>query len=123
MVTIFINQRPLIFGVKPLVVADESRHLKAVYAGNAAQLYHYAQLLAAEYCAYTAITVLGDADELLDIFTQFYTLQPAAGGVVRNIEGNILLIFRRGYWDLQRYRNKTQTLCQRRDSRILGCES
>ena len=100
MLTIFINQRPLTFGTKPPVVADETRHLKAAFAGNAAQLHHYAQLLETPDCAYSAITVLGNEEELLDTFARFYQLQPAAGGVVRNLEGNILLIFRRGYWDL-----------------------
>ncbi len=41
-----------------------------------------------------------DVDILLDKIKLRYTIVEAAGGVVRNPEGKLLVIFRRGKWDL-----------------------
>jgi ADP-ribose pyrophosphatase YjhB (NUDIX family) len=101
MKTIYVNQRPLNLSAKPLPsTADETRHLKTTFSGDGAQLQHYAQILEQKNCPYTAITVIGDVEEMLSAFAAGYHLQAAAGGVVRNMEGNILLMFRRGFWDL-----------------------
>ena len=104
MITIHIGQsRTLQFVEKSFLKNSsplEATHLKAVYQGNKAVLAHYVQLLQAENCPYSAISIVGKPDAILADFETFYTLQPAAGGVIRNAEGNILLIFRRGFWDL-----------------------
>jgi 8-oxo-dGTP pyrophosphatase MutT (NUDIX family) len=41
-----------------------------------------------------------DAEAAWRRWTSMYTLSVAAGGVVRHMDGRILLIFRRGKWDL-----------------------
>lgn len=41
-----------------------------------------------------------DKDALLKIFSQCFTNINAAGGLVRNPKGELLVIFRRGKWDL-----------------------
>lgn len=41
-----------------------------------------------------------DADKLFSIFKSFYKLISAAGGVVKNNKEEVLMIFRRGKWDL-----------------------
>ncbi len=100
---VFINQRPLYFVEKThslANIADEARHLKAIYQGNKAVLKHYAQILDEPNCAYAAISIIGEPDKIMADFETLYRLQPAAGGVIRNLEGNVLLIFRRGSWDL-----------------------
>ncbi|TND09974.1 MAG: ADP-ribose pyrophosphatase [Bacteroidetes bacterium] len=49
----------------------------------------------------TAIQVMyDDADMLFDIFSSYYKVHEAAGGLVRNSKGETLVIFRRGKWDL-----------------------
>jgi hypothetical protein len=98
--TIYIEQRPLFLSSTPLLHSDETRHLKTTFSGERGQLLHYAQILEQANCPYSAITVVGDADAMMSVFAANYKLQEAAGGVVRNPEGNILLIFRRGFWDL-----------------------
>ncbi len=97
---VFINQRPLYFVEKVETLAAEDRHLKAIYEGNKASLKHYAQILNQSDCAYAAISIIGNPDKIMADFETLYKLQPAAGGVIRNMEGNILLIYRRGSWDL-----------------------
>lgn len=41
-----------------------------------------------------------DVDELLDIVKSGFTIVEAAGGLVRDPDGRLLAIFRRGKWDL-----------------------
>jgi 8-oxo-dGTP pyrophosphatase MutT (NUDIX family) len=41
-----------------------------------------------------------DQDSLFKTFSQCFALIPAAGGLVRNGRGELLVIFRRGKWDL-----------------------
>ncbi|MEZ5026601.1 MAG: NUDIX domain-containing protein [Chitinophagales bacterium] len=41
-----------------------------------------------------------DVDELLELVLSYFKSIEAAGGVVRNHKHEILLIFRRGFWDL-----------------------
>ncbi len=41
-----------------------------------------------------------DIDKLRDDFRLCFTFIPAAGGLVRNVNGDFLLIYRRGKWDL-----------------------
>ena len=41
-----------------------------------------------------------DQESLFRIFSQCFTNIPAAGGLVRNNKGEVLVIFRRGKWDL-----------------------
>jgi 8-oxo-dGTP pyrophosphatase MutT (NUDIX family) len=88
---------------KPQVIEDpaqEARHLKAAYQGNPAVLRHYTQVLEQSDCPYNQISIIGKPEKMLEDLQSLYKLQPAAGGVIRNLEGNILLIFRRGSWDL-----------------------
>lgn len=41
-----------------------------------------------------------DPDQMLQVFLGLFICLEAAGGVVENPEGQVLLIFRRGFWDL-----------------------
>jgi 8-oxo-dGTP pyrophosphatase MutT (NUDIX family) len=41
-----------------------------------------------------------DQESLFRTFSQCFTLVPAAGGLIRNGKGEVLVIFRRGKWDL-----------------------
>ena len=102
MITIYINNRPLRFcaAPAPLAEADEPRHLTTNWTGEAAVLSHYADVLAQADCPYTAISIVGDAEKMMKIFAKAYKIIPAAGGVIANAQGQILLIHRRGFWDL-----------------------
>lgn len=49
---------------------------------------------------YSVFIIHENADELLKIFSSLYTLHAAAGGVVNNQRDEVLMIYRRGKWDL-----------------------
>ncbi|MCB0664064.1 MAG: hypothetical protein KDC24_15060, partial [Saprospiraceae bacterium] len=50
---------------------------------------------------YDAVLLHGsNADELFEKFSSLYKILEAAGGIVKNEAGEILFIFRRGFWDL-----------------------
>jgi 8-oxo-dGTP pyrophosphatase MutT (NUDIX family) len=54
-----------------------------------------------------------DKKSLLRVFSQCFTNISAGGGLVRNIRGEILVIFRRGKWDLPKGKSeKGETLKQ-----------
>jgi hypothetical protein len=120
MQTIYINQRPLVFAAKPtLPTENDTLHLKTTFSGEAGQLAHYATLLEAADCPYTAITVIGNVDEMMVAFASLYRNQAAAGGVVRNLEGNVLLIFRRGFWDLPKGKIDEGEMSDKKGRKIL----
>ncbi len=47
-----------------------------------------------------------DSESLLRIFSQCFKSVPAAGGLVKNSSGDVLVIFRRGKWDLPKGKAK-----------------
>jgi len=63
--------------------------------------------------------ILGkDLEKLKSVFFKHFVLIKAAGGVVRNKKGEILLIFRRGKWDLPKGKldeNETIEECAKRE--------
>ena len=49
-----------------------------------------------------------DADYLFRQFASYYSLVKAAGGIVSNPDNQVLLIFRRGKWDLPKGKNERE---------------
>lgn len=103
MYKIYINETPLILldarAVDSLPVADD-QHLVARYSGKKKFLLAYVDMLE-KTDRLQAVTVYSEEyEKLVKDFESLFTILPAAGGVVFNEEGSVLLIFRRGYWDL-----------------------
>ncbi len=111
MYVIYINERPL-----TLLSEEEHRtrvrasnnispktHLVARYIGKPRTLLNYADMLEKGSPKVTSVDIVGkDLDSLWEAFKSHYRWVPAAGGVVspRGNKGQVLFIFRRGYWDL-----------------------
>ena len=100
MYKIFINNRPLILA---------GNHVREAFRGNALFVHHDSdatfdllfQLAQTEPVFFDNVFYLGEsADELMGLLQSRCKLIEAAGGLVRNEEGKLLLIYRNEKWDL-----------------------
>jgi ADP-ribose pyrophosphatase YjhB (NUDIX family) len=101
--TIYINQVPLILsdteGVKTEWKADP-KTLVAVYTGKQKSLYNYIDPLEKGGNFNRIVIVSPKLDKLWQDFKDIYKIIEAAGGVVTNKMGDVLLIYRLKTWDL-----------------------
>lgn len=101
--------RKIYFSDKPLILTDSAAAYKAEHPVAAGYLtltgaFQRNYRLAFEHLGRprTLGAIIEDvsADALLAELHQLYTPIDAAGGVVENEDGNVLMIYRRGRWDL-----------------------
>lgn len=79
---------------------SEGNCLVARYPGKSKFLLHYIDMLE-KSDRWESITLYSpDYEQLMSDFTSHFQRIEAAGGVVFNTAGQVLVIFRRGYWDL-----------------------
>ncbi|MDX1940772.1 MAG: NUDIX hydrolase [Saprospiraceae bacterium] len=102
MYKIYINETPLILAETSEVTQFQSteKALVARYLGKPKFLFHYIDSLE-KAKRFDSVTLY--SDDLAQLFRDFasqYKIIEAAGGVVFNSNGEALLIFRRGFWDL-----------------------
>lgn len=103
MYKIYVNERLLM-----LCSAEEAAALQPAagllvtpYSGKIKTLFQYIDTLEKLSPRVTSIALFSDAPEQLwKDFTALYRCIEAAGGLVENEEGELLMIFRRGWWDL-----------------------
>jgi len=103
MYKIYVNERLLM-----LCSAEEASALQpsagllvAPYSGKIKTLFQYIDTLEKQSPRVTSIALFSDTPEALwKDFTALYRCIEAAGGLVENEEGQLLMIFRRGWWDL-----------------------
>lgn len=104
MYTIYINDRPLrLCSPAELDRIDTSaeEHLLARYSGKAKTLLHYVDTLEKGSQRVLAVTLYHpNVEQLWLDFHEHYKVLEAAGGLVFNPQGKLLLLFRRGHWDL-----------------------
>lgn len=103
MYKIYINETPLQLLSEEekdqLVPAGES-YLLTRYHGLAKLLLSYVDMLE-KTDRYKAVSLYhSDVDQLFADLQTHYKIIEAAGGIVYNSKGEILFIFRRGFWDL-----------------------
>ncbi|MCB0559852.1 MAG: NUDIX hydrolase [Lewinellaceae bacterium] len=105
MYKIYINGTPLFLatqeeaGGAPYV--DDTK-IVARYPGNPRQFLNYLDMLE-KNTRFDSVTVYGDdAHQLFRDFASHFRIIEAAGGLVYNkeVEGEVLLIFKRDHWDL-----------------------
>ncbi|MCB0568114.1 MAG: NUDIX domain-containing protein [Phaeodactylibacter sp.] len=103
MYKIYINGTPLFLahtsetGGAP---SSATEAMAAPYHGNPRMLLNYIDMLE-KNPRFGSLTLYCEAPEqLFNDFSSLYRIVEAAGGVVYNAEGQALLIYRRGYWDL-----------------------
>jgi len=103
MYKIYINETPLLLfdarkGEPTAIIEEDEMRIR--YTGKAKFLLNYADMLEKTQ-RYKQITIFSqDYDKLVKDFESNYKIIEAAGGLVYNEEGKILMIFRRDYWDL-----------------------
>ena len=103
MYKIYINGTPLFLTSTEdfrSVKLEGDNFIKMRYVGKKKFLYNYIDLLE-KSTDYDAILLhFNDLEKLWDDFKAIYKIVKAAGGVVKNEKEEVLLIFRRGHWDL-----------------------
>lgn len=100
---IYINESPLIL-TQTSDLADESAFerslIHAIYRGKPKILLNYIELLEKNKHHEGIIIQADNAEQLWKDFKSLYFYIKAGGGLVINPFGKVLLIFRRGVWDL-----------------------
>lgn len=100
---IYINESPLIF-TQTADLDDETAFerslIHAVYRGKPKMLLNYIELLEKNKHHEGIIIQTDNLPQLWRDFKSFYHYIKAGGGLVINQFGKVLLIFRRGVWDL-----------------------
>jgi 8-oxo-dGTP pyrophosphatase MutT (NUDIX family) len=104
MYKIYINEIPLI--LKSSDQISQNDHLKdgfiiARYTGKSKHLLNFIDLCEKGGSKLSGVLIYHhDLDQLKNDFKTLYTTNKAAGGIVLNEKDEILVIFRRGWWDL-----------------------
>jgi ADP-ribose pyrophosphatase YjhB (NUDIX family) len=100
MYKVFINNKPLIFTDAPIAGQESDKILVTKYAGKVKFLHNFIDYLEKSQ-RYEGITLIAkDVEKLWADFQSIYKIIEAAGGVVYNKNGDVLLIFRLQTWDL-----------------------
>jgi len=103
MYKIYINGTPLYLGTKEELRfpgSEKGEPLRLFYSGKRKFILNVVdQLEKSSRFSYAAL-YCEDVQKLWEDFQSIYKCINAAGGAIFNEEGKILVIFRRGYWDL-----------------------
>ena len=103
MYKIYINDTPLVLMETKEVSnapAPSDHHLIARYTGKRKFLFSYIDMLE-KSSRYERVSLhSNEVENLFNDFQSNYKIIEAAGGMVFNPKGDLLLIFRRGSWDL-----------------------
>ncbi len=98
-ITIYLNERPLILSANQKDIPAEHLEAPVCPKPDAAAISQTLQALEnGEIPA--AVFVQTDTQKLLESIKSHFTVLVAAGGLITNTAGEILLMFRRGKWDL-----------------------
>ena len=103
MYKVFINETPLIFtnteGVTP-EMKNDAKALITKYLGKVKFLHNYIDLLEKSKQYSQVVIFYDDVEKLWHDFQSTFKLIEAAGGIVYNASDEVLVIFRRDFWDL-----------------------
>ena len=103
MYKVFINETPLIFtnteGVLPEWKNDDNV-LTTKYLGKKKFLHNYIDLLEKSNKYHQVVLFSDDLKALWSDFSSIFKVIEAAGGIVFNEKKEVLVIFRRDFWDL-----------------------
>lgn len=103
MYKIYINETPLLLfdaGKASKLPKTGPNELLVRYTGKAKFLLNYADMLEKSRRYDRVIIHSTDYQKLVDDFQGNYKVLEAAGGLVYNEQGKVLMIFRRDFWDL-----------------------
>jgi ADP-ribose pyrophosphatase YjhB (NUDIX family) len=99
---IFINEKPIYLAStdEASVLPKTDKTLLGVYRGKVKLLLQFIDTFEKNNPYDSAIITAEHKEELVAEFKKLFKIIAAAGGVVRNEKDEILMIFRRGFWDL-----------------------
>ena len=103
MYKIYINDNPLLLmgeDEKDQFPSRREGQLLAPYPGKAKFLLNYVDMLEKTDRFEQVGLYHREVEGLWNDFCGLFTMEEAAGGVVRHSSGEVLLIYRRGHWDL-----------------------
>ena len=100
MYKVFINNKPLIFANAPIEGQGSDKILVTKYAGKQKFLFSFIDTLEKSPHYEGIMLLASNVDKLWADFQGIYKIIEAAGGVVFNEKGEVLLIFRLKTWDL-----------------------
>ena len=119
-VKIYFNDKPLFLCddidqfIQPIIHHDDAVFIDELNSHAVKSMIHEMQLPQ----VHAGVYFHTDLEELLKVFTKKFTLLKAAGGLVENKNKDILMIFRRGKWDLPKGKldkNETLEVCAVRE--------
>lgn len=97
--TIYLNERPLILCPRQRDIPADYKDAPVCPNPDAAAISQTLKALESGEIA-SAVFVQADTQRLLEAIKRHFDVLVAAGGLITNPEGEILLMFRRGKWDL-----------------------
>ena len=103
MYKIYINETPLVLfdaGKGKKLPQTGPNEMLIRYTGKAKFLLNYADMLEKTNRCDRVIIYSDQYEKLVQDFKGNYKILEAAGGLVHNEQGQVLMIFRRDYWDL-----------------------
>ncbi len=103
MYKIYVNETPVFLTDKEnaeMFAQKKGNHLVARYAGQRKILLSYVDMLEKNRSFDSVVLYSDDVEQLYRDFTSYFLVVEAAGGLVFNEEGALLMIFRKGHWDL-----------------------
>ncbi len=102
MLNIYINNVPLTLATtaeaQPFQLTPTQ--IVARYIGKPKYLHHYIDLLEKSTKMERIIVYSNDFEKLKSDFYSLFRIEEAAGGIVLNSRSEVLMMFRRGYWDM-----------------------
>ncbi len=100
---VFINDTPLTLAHpddKSVAHRNEKYHITTRYVGNYKIFRQYMDTLE-KSTRFHSVTILHEDVQLLwEVFCQQFKVIEAAGGLIKNPDGQLLFIYRRGSWDM-----------------------
>jgi len=102
MFTIYINNKPLtLANTEDAQQFNHSETLMvARYVGKAKYLHHYIDLLEKSNKMERVVVYSDNFAKMRKDFDGLFKIEEAAGGLVKNEKGEILMMYRRGSWDM-----------------------
>lgn len=99
---IYINEKPIILAATADVaqMPKSGKTLLGIYRGKVKLLHQFIDTFEKNNPYDGAIISADDKAQLMEDFQGLFKIVSAAGGVVHNPQGEILMIYRRGSWDL-----------------------
>jgi len=102
MYKIYVNENELVLAESSTIKKTKKKEgpLIAPYSGKTKMLLSYIDMLEKTDRFDSIVIHAPDVKKLKKDFESLFKVVKAAGGLVRNENGDILFIFRRGFWDL-----------------------